>query len=65
MTPKELYKLCKERDIEAAPKKNARYYMNLLEEWDKAQEDWDDEEDEDAEGDWDEAEDDEWEDDDE
>lgn len=67
MSPKELYKLCKERDIEALPKKNARYYMNLLEEWDKAQEDWDDDEDEEAEGDWDDAEDeeDEWEDDDE
>ena len=46
MTPKELYKLCKERDIEAEPKKNARYYMNLLEEWDKAQDDWGDEDEE-------------------
>ena len=31
MTPKELFKLCKEREIEAKPKKNARYYINLLE----------------------------------
>lgn len=48
LSPKELYKLCKERDIEAAPKKPAKYYINLLEEYDEAQDDWkDDEEDED------------------
>lgn len=47
MTAKELYKLCKERDIEVAPKKPAKYYINQLEEYDKANEDWaDDEEDE-------------------
>lgn len=48
MTPKELYKLCKERSIEAEPKKPAKYYINLLEEYDEAQDDWgDDDEDED------------------
>ena len=40
MSAKELYKLCKERDIEAAPRKSAKYYINLLEEYDKAQDDW-------------------------
>ena len=58
---KDLYKLCKERDIEALPKKNEKYYINLLEEDDKAHDDWDDE-DSDAD-DWDEEEDeDEWDD---
>lgn len=42
MSPQELYKLCKERDIEATPKKNAKYYINLLEENDKAEDDWGD-----------------------
>ena len=45
MSAKELYKLCKEREIEAAPRKSAKYYINLLEEYDKAQDDWGDEED--------------------
>lgn len=45
MTPKELFKLCKEREIEAKPKKNARYYINLLEEYDEAQDDWGSEDD--------------------
>lgn len=43
MSPKELYKLCKEREIEVAPKKPAKYYINQLEEYDAAQEDWGDE----------------------
>lgn len=47
MTAKELYKLCKERDIKVAPKKPAKYYINQLEEWDAAQEDWGEEDDED------------------
>ena len=61
MTAKELYKLCKERDIECVPKKSERYYINLLEEWDKAQEDWGDEE-ESEDDDWDDVdeEDEEW-----
>lgn len=44
MSAKELYKLCKERDIKVAPKKHAKYYINQLEEYDAAQEDWEDEE---------------------
>lgn len=47
MTAKELYKLCKEREIRVAPKKPAKYYINQLEEWDAAQEDWGEEDDED------------------
>jgi len=48
MSPKELYELCKERDIKAAPKKPAKFYINLLEEYDQAHEDWaEEEEDED------------------
>lgn len=47
MSPQELFKLCKERKIEAAPKKPAKFYIKLLEEYDEAQEDWGEEEDED------------------
>lgn len=43
MTPKELYSLCKERDIDCVPKKPAKYYINLLKEADKADDDWGDE----------------------
>ena len=60
MSAKELYKLCQERDIEAQPKKNEKYYINLLEEDDKAHDDWDDE-DSDAD-DWDDEDEDEWDD---
>lgn len=49
MDAKALYKMCKERDIEVEPKKPAAYYRNLLEENDKAHEDWDDEEESDDE----------------
>ena len=45
MKPKELFKLCKEREIEAEPKKPKAYYVNLLKEWDEAQDDWGDEDD--------------------
>ena len=47
MSAQELYKLCKERDIKVAPKKPAKYYINQLEEYDAAQEDWGDEDEED------------------
>ena len=47
MSPKELYELCKEREIKAAPKKPAKFYINLLEEYDQAHEDWDDEDEDD------------------
>ena len=49
MSAQELYKLCKGRNIKVAPKKNAKYYINQLEEWDAAQEDWGDNEDD---GEW-------------
>ena len=57
MSPRELYNLCKEREIDATPRKPKRYYVNLLEEWDAAQDDWSDEDG----GDWDDDSDD-WED---
>lgn len=49
MSSKELYQLCKERDIKVPPKKPAKFYINELEEWDKAQDDWGEEEDDDDE----------------
>lgn len=62
MTPKELYALCVEKEIECEKKKTAAYYVNLLEEFDKAQNDWDDDDD-DSGDDWgDEGDDDEWDD---
>ena len=51
LTAKELYKLCKERGIEVAPKKPEKYYIKQLEEYDQAQDDWSD--DEEGEEDWD------------
>lgn len=50
MTAKELYKLCKERKLDVAPKKPEKYYIKQLEEYDAAQDDWSDGEDE--EDDW-------------
>lgn len=44
MTAKELFKLCKERGMEVAPKKPTQYYVTLLKEDDEAHDDWDDEE---------------------
>lgn len=49
MSAKELYKMCKEREIECVPKKPAKYYINLLKEADKAEDDWGSEDDEDEE----------------
>lgn len=54
MSAKELYNLCKERNIECKPKKSEKYYINLLEEDDEAHDDWDDDEEEDD--DWDDEE---------
>ena len=51
MSAKELFKLCKERDIECKPKKSKEYYIDLLEEADEETDD-----------DWDEDDSDEWED---
>lgn len=48
MSAKELYKLCKERDIEAEIKKPVKYYVTLLKEYDEAHNDWGDEETEDS-----------------
>lgn len=48
MSPKELFKLCKERKIkDAVPKKPKKFYINLLEEYDSAQDDWGDDDDDD------------------
>lgn len=47
MSPRELYNLCEEREIEAEPKMKAKYYIELLEEYDDDNDDkednWDDE----------------------
>lgn len=51
MSAKELYKLCKERDLDCKPKKAKEYYIDILEEADESDsDDWDEEEDE--EEDW-------------
>lgn len=47
MSPPELFKLCKERGIEAAKRKPAKYYIKLLQEDDEAHDDWDEDEEED------------------
>lgn len=59
MSAKELYALCKERDIDAKPKKSVEYYVDLLEEWrdnnsgsDDDDDDWGDDEEEDEEIDY-------------
>lgn len=55
MKPVELYKMCVKRGIEAEPRKPQRYYVRLLQEADKAEEDWgDSEQTEDAEDEWEE-----------
>lgn len=52
MSAKELYKLCKSRDIDVETRKPAKYYITKLEEADEDDaDDWDDEEEDD---DWDE-----------
>ncbi len=45
MSAKELFKLCKERGIDVKPKKPEKFYIKQLEEYDKAQDDWGDEDD--------------------
>ena len=53
MTAKELYQLCKERDIDCKPKKTKEYYIDLLEEAEEeTEDDWG--EDDDSEDDWEE-----------
>lgn len=44
MSPKKLYELCKERDIEVETKKSKEYYIEKLEEDDNLDDDWGDEE---------------------
>lgn len=47
MSAKELYNLCKDRDIDVLQRKSAKYYIKQLEDYDKAKDDWgEDEEDE-------------------
>lgn len=46
MTAKELYNLCKEREIDCKPRKSKEYYIDLLEEADEeSEDDWGDDED--------------------
>lgn len=52
MSPKELFDLCKERDIKVPPKKPAKFYIKQLEEYDQAQDDWGDEENNDDGDEW-------------
>ncbi len=52
MSAKELFKLCKEKSIDCETKKPAKYYVNLLEEYDNAQDDWGDEDEDDDEDEW-------------
>lgn len=52
MSAKELYKLCKEREIDVLPKKPEKYYIHKLEEYDQANDDWADEDEEEDEDDW-------------
>lgn len=47
MSAPELFKLCKERGIDALKRKPEKYYIKLLEENDAAHDDWEDGEDED------------------
>lgn len=46
MSARELYSLCKERDIEVKPKKDEDYYIEKLEKWDSDHEEEDDTNDE-------------------
>ena len=47
MSVKELYKLCKSRGIDVAPKKSQKYYIKQLEEYDEQNEDWGNDDDDD------------------
>lgn len=53
MSPVELYKECKKRDIDVQPRKSAKYYIKQLEEYDQQQDDWGDGDEEEDEDDWD------------
>lgn len=47
MTPIELYRICKEKKIDVQPRKSQRYYIKQLEDYEKAHDDWDDEDEDD------------------
>ena len=47
MTPIELYKKCKELKIDVQPRKSQKYYIKQLEDYEKAHDDWDDEDEDD------------------
>lgn len=49
MTDKQLYKLCKERGIDVPTRKSQKFYIKQLEEYDQAQDDWNDEDDDEEE----------------
>lgn len=51
MTVKELFKLCKKRNIDVEPKKSQKYYIKQLEDYDQAGDDWEDDDDDDWEDD--------------
>lgn len=46
LSPKELFKLCKERKIDVEPRKPQKYYIKQLEAADQAEDDWSDDDDE-------------------
>lgn len=52
MKPKALYDFCIERNIDCEKKKPAKYYINLLEEADKADDDWGDDDDDYDDDEW-------------
>lgn len=52
MTARELYKLCKDRDIDCKPRNKADYYIELLKEYDSEQSEDDWEEEDEEEEDW-------------
>ena len=52
MSPQELFNLCKERGIDVPKKKPAKFYIRQLEEYDKAEDDWGDEDSDDDDDDW-------------
>ena len=49
MSDKQLYKLCKERGIDVPTRKSQKFYIKQLEEYDQAQDDWNDDDEDDEE----------------
>lgn len=52
MSPMELYKLCRDRRLDAEKKKPKQYYITILKEADEASDDWGDNDEEEDEEDW-------------